>query len=40
MKIAVTALAFGLAALTVAAQAGVEQITGARATFPAPIYTK
>jgi phosphate transport system substrate-binding protein len=41
MKIAVTALAFGLAVLavgTVAARA--QQITGAGATFPAPVYTK
>ena len=37
MKIAVTALALGMAA-TAAAQA--QQITGAGATFPAPVYTK
>ncbi|MFL5288927.1 MAG: phosphate ABC transporter substrate-binding protein PstS [Rhodopila sp.] len=39
MKIAVTALALGLAAL-VAAPVHAQQITGAGATFPAPIYTK
>jgi phosphate transport system substrate-binding protein len=39
MKIAVTALALGLAALA-AAPAHAQQITGAGATFPAPIYTK
>jgi phosphate transport system substrate-binding protein len=38
MKIAVTALAISLAGFTVAAQA--QQITGAGATFPAPVYTK
>ncbi len=38
MKIALTALAIGLAGFTVAAQA--QQITGAGATFPAPVYTK
>jgi phosphate transport system substrate-binding protein len=37
MKIALTALAFGLAA---AASAQAQQITGAGATFPAPVYTK
>jgi phosphate transport system substrate-binding protein len=42
MKIAVTALALaGLAGLTVAAgSAQAQQITGAGATFPAPVYTK
>ena len=39
MKIAVTALALGLAVLA-AAPAHAQQITGAGATFPAPIYTK
>jgi len=39
MKIAVTALALGLAALA-AAPAHAQPITGAGATFPAPIYTK
>jgi len=39
MKIAVPALALGLAAL-VAAPVHAQQITGAGATFPAPIYTK
>src|SRR6266571_4731468 len=38
MRLAVTALAVGLCAFTVAAQA--QQITGAGATFPAPVYTK
>ena len=38
MKIAVTALAIGLAA--VATGANAQQITGAGATFPAPVYTK
>jgi phosphate transport system substrate-binding protein len=38
MRIAVTALAIGLAAVTFAANA--QQITGAGATFPAPVYTK
>jgi phosphate transport system substrate-binding protein len=43
MKIAVTALALGLAGFAVAAPAGsaeAQQITGAGATFPAPVYTK
>ena len=41
MKIAVTALAFGLAGLSVATgSANAQQITGAGATFPAPVYTK
>jgi phosphate transport system substrate-binding protein len=39
MKIAYTALALGLAALA-AAPVNAQQITGAGATFPAPIYTK
>jgi phosphate transport system substrate-binding protein len=39
MKIAYTALALGLAALA-AAPVHAQQITGAGATFPAPIYTK
>jgi phosphate transport system substrate-binding protein len=39
MKIAVSALALGLAVL-VAAPVHAQQITGAGATFPAPIYTK
>ncbi|PPQ38151.1 phosphate ABC transporter substrate-binding protein PstS [Rhodopila globiformis] len=39
MKIAYTALALGLAAF-VAAPAHAQQITGAGATFPAPVYTK
>jgi phosphate transport system substrate-binding protein len=38
MRLAATVLAFGLGAFTVAAQA--QQITGAGATFPAPVYTK
>jgi phosphate transport system substrate-binding protein len=38
MKIAVTALAITLAGFTAAAHA--QQITGAGATFPAPVYTK
>lgn len=38
MKIAVTALAISLAGFTATAQA--QQITGAGATFPAPVYTK
>src|SRR5271165_2312339 len=38
MRIAVTALAIGLAALATGATA--QQITGAGATFPAPVYTK
>src|SRR5450631_158472 len=38
MRIAVTALAIGLAA--VASGASAQQITGAGATFPAPVYTK
>ena len=41
MKIAVTAVAFGLAGFSVAAgSAHAQQITGAGATFPAPVYTK
>ena len=43
MKIAATALALGLAGWAVAAPAGsaqAQQITGAGATFPAPVYTK
>src|SRR5476651_1537457 len=41
MKIAVTALAFGLAGFAVATgSARAQQITGAGATFPAPVYTK
>lgn len=38
MRLAATVLAFGLGAFTLAAQA--QQITGAGATFPAPVYTK
>jgi phosphate transport system substrate-binding protein len=38
MKVAVTALAIGLAGLTVSAQA--QQITGAGSSFAAPIYSK
>jgi len=38
MRIAVTALAIGLAAFATGATA--QQITGAGATFPAPVYTK
>src|SRR3954449_10991746 len=38
MKAAITAVAIGLAGFTMAAQA--QQITGAGATFPAPVYTK
>src|SRR5271166_2817431 len=38
MRIAVTALAIGLAAFATGASA--QQITGAGATFPAPVYTK
>jgi phosphate transport system substrate-binding protein len=41
MKIAVAALAFGLAGFAVATgSAQAQQITGAGATFPAPVYTK
>jgi phosphate transport system substrate-binding protein len=41
MKIALTALALGLAAFAAAAEpAEAQQITGAGATFPAPVYTK
>nr|WP_294523861.1 phosphate ABC transporter substrate-binding protein PstS [uncultured Rhodopila sp.] len=41
MKIALTALAIGLAGFAVAAgSAQAQQITGAGATFPAPVYTK
>ena len=41
MKIAVTAVAFGLAGFVVAGGAArAQQITGAGATFPAPVYTK
>ncbi len=41
MKIAVTAMALGLVAVAVAAgPAKAQQITGAGATFPAPVYTK
>jgi phosphate transport system substrate-binding protein len=41
MKVAKTAMAFGLAACVVAAgSARAQQITGAGATFPAPVYTK
>jgi phosphate transport system substrate-binding protein len=41
MKFAVTAVAFGLAGLAAAAMpAQAQQITGAGATFPAPVYTK
>ncbi len=38
MKLSTAVLALGLAGFTVAAQA--QQITGAGATFPAPVYTK
>jgi len=38
MRLAATALALGLGVFTVAAHA--QQITGAGATFPAPVYTK
>ena len=38
MKAAVTALAIGLAALGTDVKA--QQITGAGATFPAPVYAK
>ena len=38
MKFAITALAIGLAGMSFAAQA--QQITGAGATFPAPVYAK
>ena len=38
MRIALTALAIGMAWLTSAAQA--QPITGAGATFPAPVYAK
>jgi phosphate transport system substrate-binding protein len=38
MRLSITALAIGLAALAFAANA--QQITGAGATFPAPVYTK
>ena len=43
MKFAATAMALGLAAFVVANPAGpakAQQITGAGATFPAPVYTK
>lgn len=43
MKIVVTTVALGLAALAVTAPSGpahAQQITGAGATFPAPVYTK
>jgi phosphate transport system substrate-binding protein len=40
MKIAVTAVALSLAAVIATGQARAQQITGAGATFPAPIYTK
>jgi phosphate transport system substrate-binding protein len=41
MKIAVTAVALGLAGLAIAqTPAQAQQITGAGATFPAPVYTK
>src|SRR6478672_11254937 len=43
MKFAATALAIGFAALsmpTVSGSARAQQITGAGATFPAPVYTK
>jgi phosphate transport system substrate-binding protein len=41
MKIAVTAVAFALAGFAVAAgPVQAQQITGAGATFPAPVYTK
>ena len=41
MKIAIAALAFGLAGFAVATgSAQAQQITGAGATFPAPVYTK
>ena len=41
MKIAVTAVAFGLTVFSVASGAAqAQQITGAGATFPAPVYTK
>ncbi|MSP01302.1 MAG: phosphate ABC transporter substrate-binding protein PstS [Acetobacteraceae bacterium] len=38
MRLAATALALGLGVFTLASQA--QQITGAGATFPAPVYTK
>ena len=38
MRLAATVMAIGLGAFTLAAQA--QQITGAGATFPAPVYTK
>src|ERR1700759_2245544 len=41
MKIAVTALALGLAGFVLTdGAANAQQITGAGATFPAPVYTK
>ena len=43
MKIVITTVALGLAALAVAVPSGpadAQQITGAGATFPAPVYTK
>jgi phosphate transport system substrate-binding protein len=40
MKIAISALALGLAGFTLIATAQAQQITGAGATFPAPVYTK
>jgi phosphate transport system substrate-binding protein len=43
MKFATAALAFGLAGFSVAVASGsaqAQQITGAGATFPAPVYTK
>src|SRR4051812_26073430 len=40
MKFAATALAITLAGLSIAAPARAQQITGAGATFPAPVYAK
>lgn len=40
MRLLATALACALACLTVSATAEAQQITGAGATFPAPVYTR
>jgi len=40
MPLAITTLAIALAAFGFANGAGAQQITGAGATFPTPIYTK
>ena len=40
MKLVTTALAFSLASFSLAAPVAAQQITGAGATFPAPVYAK